>query len=105
MEKIITDSNFESELTAGLPLVVDFSATWCGPCKMLAPVIEELAKEYEGRITIGKCDVDENDELTSQFGIRTVPTVLFFKDGKVVDKSIGAVPKAELAQKLDALLK
>lgn len=104
MEKIITDSNFKTELNAGLPLVVDFSATWCGPCKMLAPVIEELAKEYDGKITIGKCDVDENDELTSMFGIRSVPTVLFFKNGEVVDKTIGAVSKSEIVSKLEALL-
>ena len=105
MEKIITDANFAELEAAGLPIVLDFSATWCGPCKKIAPFIAELADEYEGRVLVGKCDVDDNDELTSRFGIRNVPTVLFIKDGQVVDKQVGAAPKSELASKVEALLK
>lgn len=104
MEKIITNANFAELQNAGLPVVVDFSATWCGPCKKIAPIISELADEYEGRVIVGKCDVDENEELTSQFGIRNVPTVLFMKDGKVVNKHVGAAPKSEFINLIDALL-
>ena len=105
MEKIITDSNFESVLAEGLPVVLDFSATWCGPCKKIAPYIAELAEEYAGRVNVGKCDVDDNEELTSKFGIRNVPTVLFIKNGEVVDKHVGAVPKSEFAEKIENFLK
>ncbi|MGM9688010.1 MAG: thioredoxin [Alloprevotella sp.] len=105
MEKIITDANFAELEATGLPIVLDFSATWCGPCKKIAPFIAELADEYEGRVLVGKCDVDENDELTSRFGIRNVPTVLFIKDGQIVDKHVGAAPKSELVNKVEALLK
>ena len=104
MEKIITDANFESELNAGLPLVVDFSATWCGPCKKIAPIIDELAEEYDGRVNVGKCDVDENSDLATRFGIRSVPTVLFFKNGELVDKTVGAGSKVMFKEKFDALL-
>lgn len=105
MEKIITDSNFERVLAEGLPIVLDFSATWCGPCKKIAPYIAELAEEYAGRVNVGKCDVDDNEELTSKFGIRNVPTVLFIKNGEVVDKHVGAGPKSEFAEKIENLLK
>jgi len=92
-------------LKAGnLPLVVDFWATWCGPCRMVAPIIEELAKEYDGKIVVGKCDVEENDDLAAEFGIRNIPTILFFKNGEVVDKLIGAQGKAKLEEKFQALL-
>jgi thioredoxin 1 len=104
MEVQITSENFESLKAGNLPLVVDFWATWCGPCRMLAPVIEELAKEYEGKIVVGKCDVEENEDLAAEFGIRNIPTVLFFKNGDVVDKLIGAQPKAKLVEKFDSLL-
>lgn len=104
MEKIITSQNFQETLAAGLPVVIDFSATWCGPCKKIAPIIEELAGEYDGKAIIGKCDVDENDELTSKFGIRNVPTVLFIKGGEVVDKHVGAAPKSVFVEKIEALL-
>ncbi len=104
MAKIITDQNFESILNEGLPLIVDFSATWCGPCQKISPIIDELATEYEGRVNICKCDVDDNDGLTARFGIRTVPSVLFFKGGEVVDKHVGAAPKSTFAQKIEALL-
>lgn len=105
MEKIITDANFETELAAGLPVVVDFSATWCGPCKRIAPIISELAEEYAGRIVVGKCDVDDNPELTTRFGVRNVPTVVFLKNGEVVDRNVGASPKSVFVEKMEALLK
>lgn len=100
----ITDTNFEELMNSGKPMVVDFWAEWCGPCRMVSPIIDELATEYEGKVTIGKMDVDNNDEVVGQFGIRNIPTVLFFKDGKVVDKVVGAVPKATFISKIEALL-
>ena len=84
--------------------MIDFSATWCGPCKKIAPIIDELAGEYEGKAVVCKCDVDECDELTGKFGIRNVPTILFIKNGEVVDKHVGAAPKSVLAEKIEALL-
>ncbi len=100
----ITDGNFEALIAEGKPIVVDFWATWCGPCKKIAPDIEALAKEYEGQVTIGKCDVDANDALTSKYGVRNIPTVLFIKNGEVVDKQVGAAPKAAFEEKIKALL-
>ena len=91
-------------MAEGLPVVVDFSATWCGPCKKIAPIIEKLAVEYQGRVNIGKCDVDDNEELTSKFGIRNVPTVIFIKNGEVVDKHVGAGLEKEFVEKIEALL-
>ena len=100
----ITDSNFNEVLNTDKPVLVDFWAEWCGPCKMIGPVVKELASEYDGRAVIGKVNVDENPGTAAQFGIRSIPTLLVFKDGQVVDKQIGAVPKAVLAGKLDAQL-
>ncbi len=100
----ITDSNFEELLAQGKPVVMDFWATWCGPCKKIAPDIEALAQEYEGQVIIGKCDIEENDELVSRYGVRNVPTVLFIKDGQVVDKQVGAAPKATFEEKIKSLL-
>ena len=105
MEKIITDQSYQEVIAQGLPVVIDFSATWCGPCKKIAPIIEELAAEYEGKVNIFKCDVDENDELTSKFGILNVPTVIFLKGEEVVDKHVGAAPKSTFVEKVEALLK
>ena len=104
MERIITDANYEELLAEGLPMVIDFSAAWCGPCKKIAPIIEELTEEYAGKVVIGKCDVDENDDLTAKFGIRNVPTVLFIKSGEVVDKHVGAATKSTFEEKINALL-
>jgi thioredoxin 1 len=104
MEVKITSENFESLKNGELPLLVDFWATWCGPCRMLAPVIAELAKTYEGKVVVGKCDVEECEELAQEFGIRNIPTLLFFKRGQAVDKLIGAQPKANIEAKIQALL-
>ncbi len=104
MEVQITTENFEELKNGSLPLVVDFWATWCGPCKMIAPVIGELAEEYDGKVVVGKCDVEENDDIAMEFGIRNIPTILFFKNGKVVDKMVGAASKAKIQEKFDALL-
>lgn len=104
MEVQITSENFESLKNGQQPLVVDFWATWCGPCRMVAPIIAELAKEYDGRIVVGKCDVEENEDLAQEFGIRNIPTILFFKGGQVVDKIVGAQSKAKMEEKFNALL-
>ena len=104
MEVQITSENFESYKNGELPLVVDFGATWCGPCRMVAPIVEELAKEYDGKLVVGKCDVEEADDVAMEFGIRNIPSILFFKGGKVVDKLVGAVPKAKIKEKFEAML-
>ncbi|MCD8042844.1 MAG: thioredoxin [Tannerellaceae bacterium] len=101
----VTDSNFEELVNSGKPMVLDFWAEWCGPCRMVGPIIDDLSKEYAGRVTIGKMDVDDNNDVVSKFGIRNIPTVLFFKDGEVVDKQVGAAQKAAFIDKIEALLK
>lgn len=100
----LTDLNFDEMLASGKPVVVDFWAEWCGPCRMVGPMVEELAKEYDGKAIIGKLDVDNNPAVTAKFGIRNIPTILFFKDGNLTDKQVGVAPKATLKQKLDALM-
>lgn len=103
--KKITDENFNSDvIKSSKPTVVDFWAEWCGPCKMIGPLIDEMSKDYEGKALIGKVNVDQNANVSAQFGVRSIPTVLFIKNGEVVDKSVGAVPKATLDSKLEALL-
>ena len=104
MEVTITSENFESLMNGELPLVVDFWATWCGPCRMVGPVISELAQEYDGRIVVGKCDVEENEDIAMEFNIRNIPTILFFKDGQVTDKMVGAQAKARIKEKFESLL-
>lgn len=104
MEVEITSENFESYKNGDTPLVVDFWATWCGPCRMVSPIISELAKDYDGKIVVGKCNVDEQEDIAPQFGIRSIPTILFFKNGEVVDKFVGAAPKDVLDEKFKALL-
>lgn len=101
----LTDANFEEVvLKSDKPVLVDFWAVWCGPCRMVAPIVEELAKDYEGKAVIGKLDVDNNPNVSAQFGIRNIPTLLIFKNGEIVDKQVGAVPKSVLAAKIDAQL-
>lgn len=104
MEVTITKENFASLKSGDQPLVVDFWATWCGPCRMIAPIIEEMAQTYNGKVVVGKCDVEENDDLAAEYGIRNIPTILFFKNGEVVDKLVGAQPKAKIEEKFQALL-
>ena len=100
----ITDSNFQEILAEGKPVVMDFWAPWCGPCKMVGPIIDELANEYEGKVIIGKCDVDENGDVAAEYGIRNIPTVLFFKNGELVDKQVGSAPKSAYVAKIEAIL-
>lgn len=101
----LTDANFEEQvMKSDKPVLVDFWAVWCGPCRMVGPVVEELSKEYDGKAVIGKVDVDNNPETAARFGIRNIPTLLFFKNGEIVDKQVGAAPKPVFAQKLDALM-
>lgn len=104
MALAITKDNYESTLASGKPVVIDFWAEWCGPCRMIAPFIEELAGEYADRVVIGKCDVESNDDLVAQYRVRNIPTVLFIKDGQVVDKVVGATTKENLKVKIDAML-
>ncbi len=104
MEVTITTENFESLKNGEKPLVVDFWATWCGPCRAIAPYIEELAKEYDGKIVVGKCDVEENDDIVMEFGVRNIPTILFFKNGEVVDRLVGGQSKSAIQKKFEALL-
>jgi thioredoxin 1 len=100
-----SDANFEHDvLQSDKPVLVDFTATWCGPCRMIAPIIDEMASEYAGRAVIGKMDVDENPEVSMNLGIRSVPTLMIFKGGKMVDMQIGAVGKQKLVEKLNAQL-
>lgn len=100
----LTDQNFEEYINSDKPVLVDFWAEWCGPCKMIAPVVEELATEFEGKAVIGKVDVDSNPEVSAKFGIRSIPTLLVFKNGEIVDKQIGAVPKTVLSEKIEKQL-
>ena len=104
MEVTITSENFKSLKNGDQPLVVDFWATWCGPCRMVAPIITKLAEKYDGKVDIGKCDVEENEELASEFGIRNIPTILLFKDGDVIEKIVGAQTEAKLDEMIQKLL-
>jgi thioredoxin 1 len=100
----ITDQNFEELVAQGKPMLIEFGASWCGPCRKIGPYIDEIAKTYEGQALVGKVDIEECDDFVEKFGIRNVPTVLYFKNGEVVDKNVGAAAKAVLEDKLIALL-
>lgn len=104
MEVTINQDNFESYKNGALPFVVDLWATWCGPCRALAPTIAELAEDYDGKIVVGKADVEENEDIAMEYGVRNVPTILFFKNGELVDKFVGAASKSVLDEKFKALL-
>ena len=104
MEVTITTANFQEYKNGSLPLVVDLWAPWCGPCRMVGPIISELAEDFDGKIVVGKCDVDENDDVAIEFGVRNIPTILFFKNGELGDKFVGAASKATLEEKFKALL-
>ena len=101
----LTDANFEEvALNSDKPVLVDFWAEWCGPCRMVGPIVEELANEYDGKAVVGKVDVDKNQAISMKYGIRNIPTIIFLQNGEMVDKSVGAVPKNVLSEKLDNLL-
>lgn len=101
----LTDDNFKSEVVeADVPVLVDFWADWCAPCKAIAPAVEEIAEEYQGKAKVGKLDVDNNQQVAMEYGIRSIPTLLIFKNGEVADQIVGAVPKTQLTKKLDSAL-
>lgn len=101
----ITDDNFENEvLKSNVPVLIDFWAVWCGPCKAIAPIVEDLANEYDGKLKVGKLDVDHNNQTAIKYGVRSIPTLLLFKDGKLNGTIVGNVPKAQIVQKLNAVL-
>jgi thioredoxin 1 len=105
MAQALTDSNFDEIVTNGeLPVVVDFWATWCGPCRMISPIIDKMAEQYAGRVNVVKCNVDESTDIPMKFGIRNIPTLLFFKGGELAGKLVGAVPQAEIVKKIEELL-
>lgn len=104
MELEITENNFESIIAEGKPVLIDFWATWCGPCKRLGPVIEEISGEFEGKVIVGKCDIEENTDLTDKFGVMSVPTVVFLKEGVEVGRQVGVAAKSVYTDKLNNLL-
>jgi len=104
MAEVINDSNFKEFLEEGKPMLVDFWATWCGPCRAIAPTVDELAEEYAGRLVVAKCNVDDAVDLPLEYNVRNIPTLLFFKNGELVDRLVGANPKAAIVEKIEAIL-
>ena len=104
MKQVATNENFAGIIASGEPVLVDFWASWCGPCRMISPYVDEIAEEYDGKATVVKCNVDDCEDIAAEFGIRNIPTLLFFKGGQVVDRLVGAVPKKQMTDKLDAIL-
>lgn len=104
MEKVITNDNIKEVLTSSKVVVIDFWATWCGPCRVLGPTVEEVAAEYEGKAVVAKCNVDDAEDVSMEYGIRNIPTLLYFKDGQLVDRTVGVVSKQDITAKIDSLL-
>ena len=104
MAQAVNDSNFDAMVTGSeLPVVVDFWATWCGPCRAISPIVDQMAEKYAGRVSVVKCNVDDSTDIPVKFGIRNIPTLLFFKNGELVDRTVGALPKPELEAKINNL--
>lgn len=104
MAKVITESNVAEVLNSGLPVVIDFWATWCGPCRVLAPTVDEVAAEMEGKAIVAKCNVDDCENIAMTYGIRNIPTLLYFKDGQLADRTVGVVSKADIVAKIESLI-